>query len=79
MILNLKLVIVSEFLSTKIFLQKDTCQIGLKKVFVIKKVKSAVPWTYVINDLNREEITGTFYEKELQNTNQKEFRIEKSN
>ena len=36
-----------------------------------------VPWTYVINDLNGEEITGTFYENELQKTNQKEFRIEK--
>ena len=36
-----------------------------------------VPWTYVINDLNGEEIIGTFYEKELQGTNQQEFRIEK--
>ena len=35
-----------------------------KEVFVIKKVKNTVPWTYVINDLNGEEITGTFYEKE---------------
>ena len=34
-------------------------------------------WTYVINDLNRDEIVGTFYEKELQKTNQKEFTIEK--
>ena len=32
---------------------------------------------YVINDLNGEEIIGTFYEKELQQTNQQEFRIEK--
>ena len=47
------------------------------EVFVIKKVKNTVPWTYVINDLNGEEITGTFYEKELQKTNQEEFRIEK--
>ena len=44
---------------------------------MIKKVKSTVPWTYVINDLNGEEIIGTFYEKELQKTNQKEFRIVK--
>ena len=35
-------------------------------------------WTYVINDLNGAEIVGTFYEKELQKTNQKEFRIEKA-
>ena len=47
------------------------------EVFVIKKVKSTVPWTYVINDLNSEEIIGTFYEKELKKTNQQEFRIEK--
>ena len=32
---------------------------------------------HVINDLNGKEITGTFYEKELKKTNQKEFRIEK--
>ena len=31
----------------------------------------------IINDLNGEAITGTFYEKELQKTDQKEFRIEK--
>ena len=48
-----------------------------EKVFVIKKVKNTVPWTYVINCLNGEEITGKFYEKELQKTNQQEFRIEK--
>ena len=36
-----------------------------------------MPWTYLTNDLNGEEIVGTFYEKELQKTNQKEFRIEK--
>ena len=34
-----------------------------EKVFVIKKVKITVPWTYVINDLNGEEIIRTFYEK----------------
>ena len=48
-----------------------------EEVFVIKKVKNTVPWTYVINDLDGEEIMGTFYEKELQKTNQEEFRIEK--
>ena len=48
-----------------------------EEVFLIKKVKNTVPWTYVINDLNGEEIIGTFYEKELQKTNQIEFRIEK--
>ena len=29
-----------------------------EEVFVIKKIKKTVPWTYVINDLNGEEIMG---------------------
>ena len=45
--------------------------------FVIKNVKNTVSWTCVILDLNREEIDGTFYKKELQKTNEKEFRFEK--
>ena len=48
-----------------------------EEIFVIKKIKNTVPWTYVISNLNGEEIVGTFYEKELQKTNQKEFKIEK--
>ena len=39
--------------------------------FVISKIKNTVPWTYLINDLNGEKIDGTFFEKELQKTNQK--------
>ena len=50
---------------------------NLSKVFFIKKVKSTVPWTYIISNPNCEEIIKIFYEKELQNTSQKEFRIEK--
>ena len=49
----------------------------LEEIFIIKKIKNIVPWTYVLNDLNGEEIIGTFYENELQKTDQKEFRIEK--
>ena len=48
-----------------------------EEVFVIKKVKNTVPWTYVINDLKSEGIVGTFHEKEPQKTNQQTFRIEK--
>ena len=48
-----------------------------EKVFVIKEIKNTVPWTYVISDLNDEEIIGTFYEKNLEKTNQEEFRTEK--
>ena len=44
---------------------------------MIKKVGNTVPCTYIINDLNGQELIGTFYEKELQKTNREEFRIEK--
>ena len=48
-----------------------------EEVFVIKKVKNTVPWTYVISDSNKEDIVGTFYKNELQKPNQKEFVVEK--
>ena len=48
-----------------------------EEVFNVNKVQNTVPWTYLINDLNGEEIKGSFYEKELQKTDQKEFGIEK--
>ena len=48
-----------------------------KEIFIVSKTKNTVPWTYVINDFNGEEIIGIFYEKELQKTNQKDFRIGK--
>ena len=48
-----------------------------EEFFMAKIVKSTVLWTYVISDAKGEEIAGMFYEKELQKTNQKEFRIEK--
>ena len=48
-----------------------------EEVFVIKNVRNIVPWTYIINHLNGEEIIGTFYEKELQKASQEEFSIEK--
>ena len=34
-----------------------------EEVFVISKIKNTVSGTCVINDLNGEEITGSFYEK----------------
>ena len=46
-------------------------------VFVVNKIKNTVPWTYLIKNLSGKEIIGSFYEKELQKANQKEFRIEK--
>ena len=48
-----------------------------EEVFVVSREKNTLPWTYEINDLNGEKIMGSFYEKELRKTGQKEFRIEK--
>ena len=48
-----------------------------EEVFVINKIRNTVPWAYAISDLNVEQITGSFYEKELQKISQKEFTIEK--
>ena len=48
-----------------------------EEVVVIKIVKSTVPWTNAIEDLNGEENVVTYYEKDLQKTNKPKFRIEK--
>ena len=44
-----------------------------EEVFVVSGTKNAVPWTYVVSDLNGEEITRNFYEK----TSQEKLRIGK--
>ena len=46
-------------------------------IFIVNEIENTVRWTYTINDLNGEKVIGTFYEKELQKTNQKKFRIKK--
>ena len=67
-----------EYQNTKLFLQKlGYIPNSSEEVFVIIKVINTVPLTYVISDLNRELLAGTFYEKEIQKPNQKEFRVGK--
>ena len=48
-----------------------------EEIFRISEVKLPSPVTYKIADVSGEEITGTFYEHELQKTSQELFRIEK--
>ena len=50
----------------KKFFAEDYVSNWFEEVFVIKKVKNTVPWTYIISDLKGEEIVGAFYERELQ-------------
>ena len=54
-ILNLKLVIFLEISRYKNIFSNGFIPNCPEDVFVIKKVKTNVPWTYVIHDLNREE------------------------
>ena len=42
---------------------------------MIKNVQNVVPWAYAISGLNGEKILETFYEEELQKTNQTEFMV----
>ena len=51
--------------------------IGVETFLLLKKIKNTVLWTYVISDLNGEEIVGNFYEKELPQTNKKKVKIGK--
>ena len=48
-----------------------------EEIFAIKQKKKNCTLAYVISELHGEKILGSFYEKKLQKTNQKEFSIEK--
>ena len=64
-----------EYQNTKIFLLNSPN--WSEEVFFVKKNRNTISWTYIINDLNGQEIIERFYEKELQKIDQQEFRIEK--
>ena len=51
-------------------------QIGLKRFLWLKALKTLFRG-HVISDLKSEETVGTFYEKVLRKTDQKDFRVEK--
>ena len=48
-----------------------------EEIFTIKEIRDTNPITYKLTDLKGEEIKGTFYEPELQKTEQQIYRIEK--
>ena len=58
------------------FVQSFTFQIGVKKFLRRKRLKILCRRN-VIKDLHGEEIIRAFHKKQLQKTNQEEFRIEK--
>ena len=69
-----KEMIMPVFQSIRIFLLKDMLRTGVRKFLYLYFI---IPSTYVLSDLNGEEIIVSFCEKELQKTNQKEFATEK--
>ena len=66
-----------KYQNIKAYLQEAMFRSWSEEVFVIKKVKNTVPWTYVISDLKGEEIVGTFYKNELQNQIKKNLKLKK--
>ena len=56
--------------------EKGFTQNWTDKIYTITKVLATLPPTYKIRD-DKEEIEGSFYQQELQKTNQNTFRIEK--
>ena len=70
------IMITLEYQNMKIYLQKAMFQICLKKFLWLKRLKNTESWTYVISDLNGEEIIATFYEKELQKHIKKKLGLE---
>ena len=75
-ILDSKLVIMLEFENTKTFLLKDILKICQKKFLLLAKLKIQFRGLMLLVSLNGKPINGSFYEKELQKTQEK-FKIEK--
>jgi hypothetical protein len=48
-----------------------------EELFTVSAIQYAGPLTYKINDMNDEEIKGTFYEQEIKKSTQDTFRVEK--
>ena len=48
-----------------------------EELYVVGKIQKTVPLTYKLKDLLREDVLGSFYEQELQKSNQEVYRIKK--
>ena len=76
-ILNLKSVILLEYQNTKTFFAKSSFSNWSEEVFVIKKIKNTVPWTYVISDLNEKKLSETFTKKYCKKKIEKSLELKK--
>ena len=55
-------------------MQKTNVPNWSEEVFVITKIKNTVPRTYVISDLKKEKLAGTFYQKKKKKKKATEFK-----
>ena len=78
-IVNLKLAIYLEYQNIKRFLQNSMFQIGLKKFSWLNKLKTLFRWHMFLVILKKKKLLKRFTKKNHKKTNQKEFRVEKSN
>ena len=74
--LNSKLVIMCESVRRTLF-EKGYTPRWTEEIFKIYEVQMTRPVIYKLEDLNEERIEGSFYEAELQMTEQEMLRIEK--
>ena len=56
-----------EFQNAKTFLLKKYAPNWSEEVFVVSRIKNTVPWTYVVSDLNGEEIMEVFTKNNFKN------------
>ena len=59
----------------KNILAKDYTQNWSEEVFVIKKVKNTVPWTYFINDLKKEDLLELLQKRIAKNKSKKSLEL----
>ena len=76
-VINSKLVTMLEYQNIKVFLWKPIFQIGLKTFLCLKKLKVLCDGHMLLVISMEKKSLERCYEKELQKTNQKEFRVEK--
>ena len=76
-ILNLELVILLEYQNIKRLLQKALFQIGLKKIFLLEKLKILFREHMLLVILNAKRLLERFIKKNFKKTNKKEFRMKK--
>ena len=71
------MVIMLEYQNIKTLLQKAIFKIGLEKLLLLKMLKTLWRGHLLLVTLKAEKLLEHFNKKELQKTNQTEFRVEK--